>query len=142
MSRRYTPFGGFEELFGQMGRGFESMVPATTASGMAVDVANEDDSFVVTADLPGYERSDIDLTVDDAVVTISAEHEQAADETDEDDSYLHRERHTTSIQRRLTLPEAVDEDHASAAYHNGVLTVRLPKQSTVAIEDGRRIDIE
>jgi HSP20 family protein len=138
MTRRYTPFDGFEGFFGQMGRGFESMVPATTDSGMAVD----DDAFVVTADLPGYDRSDIDLTVDDSVVTITAEHQQNAAESEDDGSYLHRERHTTSIQRRLTLPDDVDDEQATAAYHNGVLTVTLPKQSSVAIEDGRRIEIE
>ena len=136
MIRRYTPFDQFDQFFEGMGRGFDS-----TASQMAVDVATEDDAFVVTADLPGYDREEIDLRVEERVVTITAEH-QETDETEGDDAYLHRERHTTSVQRRLTLPEAPAEEGTTAAYHNGVLTVRLPKQSAPAIEDGRRIDIE
>ncbi|MFW6321278.1 MAG: Hsp20/alpha crystallin family protein [Halohasta sp.] len=146
MLRPYTPFDDIDQFFGRFGRGFDSMW-STEAGSMAVDVASDDGAFVLTADLPGFDREDIELTVDDRAVTISAEHRHEIDESndadaDADGTYLHRERRTASIQRRLTLPESVDEDAASASYHNGVLTVTLPKESAVAIEDGRRIDIE
>jgi len=144
MLRPYTPFDEIDQFFGRFGRGVDSMLPTTTTQ-MAVDIASEDDAFVLTADLPGFDREEIELTVDDSVVTISAEHRHETDETDEGNdgsAYLHRERRMTSVQRRLTLPESVDDEGVTAAYHNGVLTVRLPKESTVAIEGGRRIDIE
>ena len=140
MVRRYTPFDEFDSFFGRMGRNFDRM--GTQADQIAVDVADDDDSFVLTADLPGFDREDIELTVADSVVTITAEHSYDQDETSDDGSYLHRERRTASVQRRVRLPEAVDDEAASAGYHNGVLSVTLPKQSTVAIEDGRRIDID
>jgi len=140
MMRRYTPFDEFDSFFDRMGRGFELM--GTQQTQVAVDIADDDEEFTLTADLPGFDREDIELTVDDSVVTIAAEHSYDQDETSDDGSYLHRERRTASVQRRVRLPEAVDDEAASAAYHNGVLTVSLPKRSTVAIEDGRRIDIE
>jgi len=140
MKRTPTPFDGFDQFFGQLGRGFELMAAGEGNRGMAVDVANNDDEFVLTADLPGFDREGIDLTIDDAVVTISAERHHETDETDAD--YLHRERRTASVQRRVRLPEAVDDDGATAAYHNGVLTVTVPKESTETVDEGRRIDIE
>jgi len=140
MKRTLTPFDGFDQFVGQFGRGFELMAPGDGSAGMAVDVANNADEFVLTADLPGFDREGIDLTIDDAVVTISAERHHETDETDA--NYLHRERRTASVQRRVRLPEAVDDDGATAAYHNGVLTVTVPKELTATVEDGRRIDIE
>lgn len=140
MKRTLTPFDGFDQFFGQFGRGFELMAAEEGSAGMAVDIANDETEFVLTADLPGYDREDIELVIDDGMVTISAEHHHETDETDAD--YLHRERRTASVQRRVRLPEAVDDEGATAAYHNGVLTVTVPKQSTEVVEAGRRIDIE
>jgi len=140
MMRRYTPFDEFDSFFDRMGRGFELM--GTQQGQMAVDIADEDEAFRLTADLPGFDREDIELTIADSVVTISAEHTHNQDETSDDGAYIHRERRTASLQRQVRLPEAVDDEAVSAAYQNGVLSVTLPKQSTAAIEEGRRIDIE
>ncbi len=140
MMRRYTPFDEFDSFFDRMGRGFE--LANSQQPQLAVDVADDADEYTLTADLPGFDREDIELTVADSVVTITAEHTHDQDDTSEDGAYIHRERRTASLQRQVRLPEPVDDEAASAAYHNGVLSVTLPKQSTVAIEDGRRIDIE
>ncbi|WP_253737119.1 Hsp20/alpha crystallin family protein [Halohasta salina] len=139
MKRALTPFDGFDQFFGQFGRGFEPMT-TNDGTGMAVDVANNDDEFVLTADLPGFDREAIELRIDDAVVTISAERHNETDGTNAE--YLHRERRTESVQRQLRLPEAVDDEGATATYHNGVLTVTVPKASTDVVDDGRRIEIE
>jgi len=140
MMRRYTPFDEFDSFFDRMGRGFE--LAGTQQGQIAVDVADDEDEYTLTADLPGFDREDIELTVADSMVTITAEYTHDQDESSEDGAYIHRERRTASVQRRVRLPDAVDDEAVSAAYHNGVLSVTLPKQSTVAIEDGRRIDIE
>jgi HSP20 family protein len=142
MIQPYTPFDGIDQFFGRMGRGFELMGSAESVDHIAVDVADDGEQYQLTADLPGFDRDKIDLTVDDSVVTIHAEHNYDHDETSDDGSYLHRERRSASVQRRVRLPDGVDEEAVTASYHNGVLTVELPKRSSVAIEDGRRIDIE
>ena len=138
MMRRYSPFDEFDRLFDRMGR--ELGRPAATPPAIAVDVAVADDAFVVTADLPGFERDEIELTVDDSVMTLTAERHHATDEHD-DGACLHRERRSASIQRRLTLPDAVDREAAHASYHNGVLTVTLPKLTATAVDD-HRIDTD
>lgn len=104
---------------------------------IAVDVADHDDEYVVTADLPGFEKGDIDVSLADRTLVIEAEHEQSAEEESAD--YLRRERSRQSLSRSLTLPETVDEEGIGARFKNGVLTVTLPKRES---DGGQRIEIE
>jgi len=106
--------------------------------GLAVDVEDAGDSFVVTADLPGFEKEDIDLTLRDDALAIEAEHEEEAG--GEEERYVRRERSKRSMKRSVSLPESVDEEGVSASFKNGVLTVTLPKAGVA--ESGTSIDIE
>lgn len=142
MIQPYTPFDGIDQFFGRMGRGFELMGSAESVDHIAVDVADNGEQYQLTADLPGFDREEINLTVDDSVVTINAEHSYDHDEASDDGSYLHRERQSTAVQRRVRLPTTVDEEHVTAVYDNGVVTVELPKLVSVDIEGGRQIEIE
>ena len=145
MSRR-NPFEEIERMFERMNRQFSelsegSQLPAPTGGPQSVsmDVAEQDEKYVVTADLPGYEKADIDLSIADRTLRVSASREEGTDESDEEGTYLRRERRRQSVSRAITLPEEVAEDDASAAYNNGVLTVTLPKRDRSG--DSRSIDI-
>ena len=126
----------FERMNDQFGQFDQMPVPATQS--LSIDLADADDAFEVTADLPGYDREDIDLSVADRTLRISAERDESTEEGE--DNYLRRERRRRSVSRSLTLPEEVEEDAASAAYTNGVLTVTLPKATGDG--DSRSIDID
>jgi HSP20 family protein len=146
MSRRdpddvRNPFEEIERMFDRMSREFagagrEFDRPALAGGGVSVDVADRDGEVVVTADLPGYEKADIDLTVDGDRLTLAAERTRTTDE--EEGDYVRRERRHAQVRRTVRLPEAVLEDEATATYTNGVLTVTLPKRSG----GGDRIEIE
>ena len=145
MSRR-NPFDEIERMFERMNRQFSelgegSQLPAMAGGpqNVSMDVAEQDSEYVVTADLPGYEKDDIDLSISDRTLRVSAERAEGTDESDEEGTYIRRERHRQSVSRAITLPEEVVEDDASAAYNNGVLTVTLPKRSES--NDSRSIDI-
>ena len=127
----------FERMNDQFGGLDQRSLPATQS--VSIDLADNEDSFEVTADLPGYDREDIDLSVADRTLRISAERDESTEESDEDGNYLRRERHRQSVSRSLSLPDDVEEDDASAAYTNGVLTVTLPKATSDS--DSRSIDI-
>jgi HSP20 family protein len=139
MSRR-NPFEEIEQMFErmnqQLGQLNEMPVPGTQQ--LSVDLADREDAFEVTADLPGYDREDIDLSVADRTLRISAEHDDSTEAGDGD--YLRRERRRRSVSRSLSLPEDVAEEEASATYTNGVLTVTLPKATD--LDDSRSIDID
>lgn len=141
MMRRTTPFDDIDRLFDRMTRGFGEM-DRFQMGGIDVDVADYDDEYVLMADLPGFDREDISVTVDDQMVTISAERAMSADDSDAEGMYLRRERRSESMSRRVRLPETVDEDGAKASYRNGVLAVTLPKMEMSDDERGRRIDVE
>lgn len=139
MSRR-NPFEEIEEMFERMNDQFgqfdQMSTPATQS--LSVDLADHDDKFEVTADLPGYDRENIDLSVAERTLRITAERDEESEAGDE--NYLRRERRHQSVSRSLSLPEPVAETEASATYTNGILTVTLPKATSG--EDSRSIDIE
>ena len=142
---RRDPFEEIEQLFDRMSREFEQIggdIETGLGGGFSVDVAETDETVTVTADLPGYDREGIDVTLSDRTLAIAAEQsEEYADERDEDDVQYHRrERRERSVSRRVRLPADVEEDSASATYNNGVLTIEFSKR--VADDGGHRIDVE
>ncbi|WP_380680905.1 Hsp20/alpha crystallin family protein [Salinigranum sp. GCM10025319] len=109
-------------------------------SGMQIDVAEYDDEIVVTADLPGFEREEIDLSIAGNALTIRAEGGVESDH--ESDHYVRRERRHRAVRRTISLPVEVIESEASASYTNGVLTVTLPRETVEGDDDSHHIDVE
>lgn len=150
MTRRTNPFDDLEELFDRMRRQFEEAAGSmddvsveSLRSGMRVDVEDTGESFVVTADLPGFDTDDVDVRLSDQRLRISADHTEEttdANEAADDGHYVRKERHHSSMERVVRLPEPVDDHSVSAAFHNGVLTVTLTKAEPT--EQGRNIEIE
>lgn len=99
-------------------RGDDGLAPA-------LDVAEEDDSFVVRVSVPGVKPEEIDITLTDNVLTIRGE--MKADEEIKEEHYHVRERRWGSFVRSVTLPTPVEQEKIDASYENGVLTLRLPK---------------
>lgn len=97
--------------------------------GLALDVAETEDNFVVTASAPGVSPDDIDITLTDNTLTIKGE--MRKDETVEEEKYHLRERRYGSFSRSLTLPTPVDAESIEANFENGVLTIHLPKTEAV-----------
>lgn len=136
MNRQFAQFADTRPTFEA-----DTAFPAATGqSGMQIDVAEHDDEIVVTADLPGFERDEIDLSVAGDALTIRAEHD---DETEEgSENYVRRERRHRSVHRTIPLPADVRETEATASHTNGVLTVRLPTLDADEDDDSHHIDIE
>jgi HSP20 family protein len=83
-----------------------------------------DHELVLKAELPDMSREDIDITVENFVLTINGEKKATTDV--KDDQYHHIERRYGAFSRSFSLPQTVDSNRVSAEYKNGVLTVRLP----------------
>lgn len=148
MSTRSNPFGELERFFERMSRQFDEASQTWETDGpfrrwtaefeaMPVDVVDHDAEFVVTVDLPGFEREDVEIRVTDHTLRIDADREETTEETEE--QYLRRERRHRAMDRSVRLPEEVDKDAVTARMNNGVLTVTLPKVET---ETPRTIEIE
>jgi HSP20 family protein len=117
MSRLFEEFPEYIES-SQLPASRESQVPY-------VDVIDREKDIVVTADLPGVDKSDIHISVRDSTLEISAEKKSARE--NEDEGYLRRERGYSRFYRAIRLPTPVDESAAHASFNNGVLEITLPK---------------
>ena len=91
----------------------------------AVDVGEDEKAYTVTAELPGIEEKDLDVTVTGDVLVLKGEKKQEKEEKNK--NYYLSERSYGSFQRSFALPDGVDRSKISAAFSKGVLTVTLPK---------------
>lgn len=126
----YDPFRELRRFQGRWGRGWRGSPHLTSASEagewlLPLDVTEGEDGVVVTASVPGFKPEDIDVTIEDHVLTINAKTESSEQTTDE--RFLIRERRSGAFQRSLRLPEFVDSDGADTRYEHGVLSITLPK---------------
>ena len=94
-----------------------------------IEMAERDQDIIVTAELPGLETRDIDISIDNKMLTLRGEKRSQHDDL----ASHYRERLYGRFERRLQLPSEVDEDMVKAAYKDGILTVTLHKKP-----DGRR----
>ena len=113
----------FNKVFDDFGKNF---FPAQQAQGgFRTDVSEQDDRFLLEAELPGFGKEDISIDVSEGVLTISAEHKEETEEDKKD--YVYRERRYGSYKRSFDL-SGIDADAITGEYKNGVLEINLPKE--------------
>jgi HSP20 family protein len=133
----YDPFSesGIDELF----RGFFRPVRVEKAPAtIKMDVAEQDNAYVVKAEIPGVAKEDIQVSIEGNQVTIGAEIKREKDVKD-GERVLRSERYYGSVYRGFTLPVEVDETTSNAKYENGVLELTLVKKPVSA---GRKLTIQ
>jgi HSP20 family protein len=101
----------------------------TFVAAPAVDVAETDKTFEITAELPGLDEKNVEVKVGNGVLTIKGEKQEEKEEKKKD--YYMRERSFGSFQRSFEVPEGVDSDKIEASFKKGVLSVTLPKSVEV-----------
>jgi HSP20 family protein len=128
-----TRFRNFSAFQGQLNRIVESSLKgspnnsALTTWAPAVDIYETENDLVLKADLPEVAEKDIDIRVENNMLTIRGE--RKLEESVKEDNYLRVERAYGSFSRSFSLPTTVDTESIKANYKNGVLTVELPKRA-------------
>ncbi len=108
-------------------------------SGMIkVDIREEDDKYVLEAELPGITKDNINIDIDQDRLTLSVNQDEKSEETNE--NFVRRERRSYAMRRSFDV-SSIDTDKISAKLDNGVLTMNLPKKEN-SEPKGRQIDIE
>jgi HSP20 family protein len=122
------PFRAFEDVFNDLWSGWPFSFQSDTARPMlrpAMDVIENDDSITLRVDLPGLSVDDVNVELEDNMLTFSGEMGDTIEQ--ETDRYHYRERYTGSFQRSLRLPNTIDPEKVEASFENGVLNITLPK---------------
>jgi HSP20 family protein len=102
-----------------------------------LDVTESRENYTVTVELPGVDKKDLDVTIEDDVLIVRGEKKKESEEKDE--SYHRVERSYGSFSRSLRLPGKVDPENIKAKFKKGVLTLTVPKPEE---ERGRKIEIK
>jgi HSP20 family protein len=134
---RWEPVGEISTIQNEMNRLFNTLFEAPGHSGNggssgslrrwipAMDLVETEDDFVLRADLPGLSEEDVNIELEDNVLTVSGE--RKAEHEERKEGYYRVERSSGSFARSLTLPEGVNPDAVKASFDRGVLEVRVPK---------------
>ena len=105
----------------------------------SVNVKDNDDAYTVEMAVPGLKKSDFDISVDNNLLSVSAELE--TDSKDENENYTRREFGYSSFKRTFSLPETVEGEKISAKYEDGILKVNLPKRDEAKKKPSKQIKV-
>jgi HSP20 family protein len=145
-----SPFRGFYDAQSEVDRLFNEMLGGLSRRrgrqegqqlaqwAPAMDVLTKDGDLVIRAELPGVKQEDVDITLQNGVLTLSGEHK--VDQEEERGGYHVRERRYGSFRRSMALPEGVDESKVHARFEDGVLEVTV--QGAAVEQAPKRIEIE
>ena len=141
---QYDPWRRLQEFQREMGTLFDRRldedtgIMATSDWAPAVDIKEEDNRFLILADVPGVEPDDIEVKMENGMLSIKGERHKEYEE--EREGYKRVERMYGSFHRRFSLPDTADAEGISAKSHNGTLEISIPK--TEKATKTRRITVE
>lgn len=106
----------------------------------AMDLTEKPAAYTVQMELPGMNKSDINIEVKDRILTVSGERKTSTEKDNDQGKVLVQERSLSEFSRQVVLPKTVNADQVSAEYKNGVLTITLPK--TEKDQQSQKIEIQ
>jgi HSP20 family protein len=153
-SSGFDPFQSFrnemDRMFDQLWRGFGFPAPRRAfeaepfwqregASVPAVDVAEDEKAYHITAELPGLSDKDLEVNLSDDILTISGEKRDEREQREK--NYHFSERRYGSFRRSFAVPQGIDRDKIEASFRNGVLALTLPKTQE-AVQRQKKIEVK
>ncbi len=132
-------------LFDDMNSMFDTPFFRTvqTAPAMKTDIREKDGLYLMTMDLPGFDKENIKIELKDGYLTVSAEHNEEKEEAEEKNGgYIVRERNYGSCSRSFYVGDHVTENDVKAAYKDGALHLSFPKEAPKEVPETKYIAIE
>jgi HSP20 family protein len=133
--RSYKPF-LWSSLFDD---DFFPVVSQRSTSMPAVNIREDEKSFTLDLAIPGIDKKDLKIEINEDVITISSEHKEEKEENRDD--FRRREFSYSSFCRSFYLPENVNKDKIEANYKDGILTVELPKETEEKVKLTKQVTI-
>lgn len=137
-----------DRLFNESFRGFPGMFfngpdwPDMTSLVLKpnIDIKDTDENYIVSVEIPGVTRDDVDIRVEGNLMTIIGEKKQ--EKKEEKENYQCIERQYGSFERMLTLPQDADADNIEANFRNGILTVRIKRKAQAVSKESRKVEVK
>ena len=142
-NRNYTPAffdDPFDRMFDDAFKNFWGGNELANFDAFKTDVIDQGDNYLLQAELPGFDKSDINIDLKDNLLTISASHKDEKNEENEN-KYIRRERYYSSYSRSFRVNN-VEPGESDASYNNGVLEVKFPKKELAAKDEVARIEVK
>jgi HSP20 family protein len=134
---RWNPWGELFSLQDQMDQFFnQALTPQSQTTSLPLDIRQSDEAYTIEASVPGFSPGEVEVTLDENVLTIRGQRREEKDESK--GGYVRRERRVSSVFRQVGLPAEVKGDEISASFENGILTVRVPRAQKA---QPRRIEV-
>ena len=113
-----------------------------TSSIMRTDVKSNDKEYTLSVDLPGVDKNNIEISLQDGYLTIEATRHSEETDKEEKANYVFREKTYGRMSRSFYVGDGITEDSIKAKYENGILTLDVPKEQKKAVPEKRYIAIE
>ena len=105
---------------------------------MKTDVKDTKEGYEVDIDLPGFKKDEIQMELNDGVLTVSAAKGLDKDEEDKNGNYIRRERYAGNLSRSFYVGKHVNEEDVHPKYENGILSFSVPKEEAKPVEEKKR----
>ncbi len=113
--------------------------PKTNASLMKTDVKETDKAYELDIDLPGFEKENVQIELNEGYLTINAHTKEEKEDKDENGTFLRKERFVGSCRRSFYVGDDVSEGDITAKFENGILSINVPKKELPKPEDRKRL---
>lgn len=109
---------------------------------MRTDIKEKDGKYIVDIDLPGYEKEDIKLSIENGYLTVNAAAKKEVNDSEKHGTYIHQERYVGECSRSFYVGENIKEEDVKANFKNGTLSLEFPKEKKETVEEKKFIPIE
>ena len=137
MIPRRNDFDLFDDMFGM-----DPFFERRDSKLMKTDIKEKGDKYIIDIDLPGYDKENIDLEIEDGYLKVSAKVDKNIDESDEEEKYIHQERFYGECSRSFYIGKNIKEEDIKASFKKGILTLTIPKEEQKKLEEKKKIQID
>ncbi len=127
----------FDEVFND-----ENLMDKREAKIMKTDIKEKDGNYIFTVDVPGFEKENIEIELENGYLTVSAKTNKEINNEEKDGNYIYRERYSGQCSRSFYVGDNVTEEDIKASFKNGVLTMVVPENKPQQEEPKKRIIID
>lgn len=131
----------FDHFFDDMFDDFWGNRELGALASFNTDVIDQGDHYEIQAELPGFNKEDINIDLKNDMLTISASHQEDSSDKEKGKKYVRKERRYSSYSRSFHV-EGLQPSDIDASYNNGILEIKFPKKELAAKEEANRIEVK